>query len=308
MKIEKQESFTDYCVICQDWAQHSSYICPDVKCKICAKKGHVRMNCPNLHNSLSIKSEPLEENGTSDNIFENPYSFTAHELATIEFITSKEFDEMYKIGKNYQKMVNEEEEEYEAYDDTFSENLNDSFKLELEDSDSESQEVVQNHEEITKIVKSHKELTKVVESHKEITKSMKSHKESTKAVKCRRKSTKVLKSCEESRKAVKSHEKSTKLVKSREDPIKVVLKDCKVVLTKLSDDVIPVIRRKEPKNNRKAPKRSRKATEECSYHIARGQNSKRTRTTTSVADKSKNGPWIQLEVLKKDIMKKYMKV
>ena len=44
------------CLICQDYADHTTSKCPQNECKICGKLGHVNKDCPRL----GIKSSPLK--------------------------------------------------------------------------------------------------------------------------------------------------------------------------------------------------------------------------------------------------------
>ena len=44
------------CLICQDYADHTTSKCPQNECKICGKLGHVNKDCPRVGN----KSSPLK--------------------------------------------------------------------------------------------------------------------------------------------------------------------------------------------------------------------------------------------------------
>ena len=52
MEFVKSEKFTlpEYYVICQEWQNnHTSYTCPDLICKLCQNKGHVKLQCPKFY-------------------------------------------------------------------------------------------------------------------------------------------------------------------------------------------------------------------------------------------------------------------
>ena len=65
MEFIKSEKFSlpEYCVLCQEWQQnHTSYTCPDLICKLCQNKGHVKLVCPKFYqNTIETTEEPLDE-------------------------------------------------------------------------------------------------------------------------------------------------------------------------------------------------------------------------------------------------------
>ena len=117
MEFVKSEKFIlpEYCVFCQEWQKnHTSYTCPDLICKLCQNKGHVKLVCPKFyqntietteeplddktmfifrfHSNLKIKEEPKED--VKKDL--NPYQFEKHEKVALEYIFSKEFDEIVR--------------------------------------------------------------------------------------------------------------------------------------------------------------------------------------------------------------------
>ena len=65
MEFVKSEKFVlpEYCVFCQEWQKsHTSYTCPDLICKLCQNRGHVKLVCQKFYqDTIETKEEPLEE-------------------------------------------------------------------------------------------------------------------------------------------------------------------------------------------------------------------------------------------------------
>ena len=150
MVVVKQEKLNEYCVICQDWENHSAFYCPQCICKLCFKLGHVKLMCPKLSEEfikqekdvkikqepieikqepieikrepLEIKQEPLETFEESDEIIdENDEEyclesycgeFSKHEAKMIKYITSKEFeDDAKRYEENLKLQLSESNDE-----------------------------------------------------------------------------------------------------------------------------------------------------------------------------------------------------
>ena len=69
------------CLICQDYADHTTSKCPQNECKICGKLGHVNKDCPRL----GIKSSPLK--------LENIGKLTTHDFSVTQILREIKFGE-----------------------------------------------------------------------------------------------------------------------------------------------------------------------------------------------------------------------
>ena len=67
------------CLICQDYADHTTSKCPQNECKICGKLGHVNKDCPRL----GIKSSPLK--------LENFGKLTTHYFSVTQILREIKF-------------------------------------------------------------------------------------------------------------------------------------------------------------------------------------------------------------------------
>ena len=73
------------CLICQDYADHTTSKCPQNECKICGKLGHVNKDCPRL--GIESKSLKLEDFGELTKIS----MFVSHSVEISGFFCHSDF-------------------------------------------------------------------------------------------------------------------------------------------------------------------------------------------------------------------------